>query len=739
MDFSLSKMKLNKSITTLIIFTIFLTILSIFSFKLVGMPIIICLIFSLILFIYEKNKEVNYPSWLTLLLGALLGSIFFISIFGWKILNPTYVDWLFTNVDSAQTYIGWHFFQHESWHFPPGQIDNLGYPIKTTIMFTNALPLFGMFFKIFKDLLPHDFQYIGIWILTCYILQGSIGALLIKKITPKISLQLISSIFFIVSPVMLFRGYFHQTLMGQWVLLFAILLIFERKTFPFWRWLFVIAASIYIIPYLLFCVGPFMVAHLFMLYRNSESSVSLKKAVGYLAGIMIATLFLLWIVGFFLISDGGVTEAYGLFSMNLNSLINPWYWSSDLLLNRPWSSPGQYEGFAYLGAGLILLSLIGIYIVIAKKRTFNKIIHWYPFIIVCIGLTILALTNTVTFDDKILLHINIGEWLQHKLGIFRSSGRLFWIVYYVIIFLILYVIIKKNRLSIAFALLIGASFIQYYDLHKKFNEINQIYSQDIVYQTPLQSDFWDYAKEKYNKLLFVPFFGDYWVPFSYYAASNKMAISIGYFSRADNVALGEYAGKIIDDVNNDRLDPDAVYIVSNEFLPHIMHINFKNATLMKVDGFNVLLPNKDDTSKKRFSNVESITRDKPNNLFPSFYIWDRDKNANVINGKQLSNNKVMNNFEISTTTINVTKGQRYTIEVQVSSENSSGIGAYIDINDISSDGTKVYKVGSEVVVNGVAKLSYVVPDNVSKIQVGLILPPQTKGKYIFSNPVIYQN
>ncbi|HTA75907.1 MAG TPA: DUF6311 domain-containing protein, partial [bacterium] len=88
--------------------------------------------------------------------GFFMGMVFFTSVFGFKILNPTYADWLFTG-DSAQHYLGWEFFRNESWKNPLGLISSYGIPDGSSVVYTDSIPLLAIFFKIFKSILPQPF------------------------------------------------------------------------------------------------------------------------------------------------------------------------------------------------------------------------------------------------------------------------------------------------------------------------------------------------------------------------------------------------------------------------------------------------------------------------------------------------------------------------------------------------------------------------------------------------------
>ena len=47
----------------------------------------------------------------TVIFSAVLGAILFIAIYGVRILDPTYDEWLFAGGDLTQHYIGWLYFR----------------------------------------------------------------------------------------------------------------------------------------------------------------------------------------------------------------------------------------------------------------------------------------------------------------------------------------------------------------------------------------------------------------------------------------------------------------------------------------------------------------------------------------------------------------------------------------------------------------------------------------------------
>jgi hypothetical protein len=110
-------------------------------------------------------------------IGALVGILFFVAVFGVRILDPSYLGWQLT-LDPGQHYLGWEMFRHEAWHFPLGRIAGYGTPDGSSVVYTDSIPLLAIPLKSIQWLLPKNFQYFGLWMLICYALQGVFGWLL---------------------------------------------------------------------------------------------------------------------------------------------------------------------------------------------------------------------------------------------------------------------------------------------------------------------------------------------------------------------------------------------------------------------------------------------------------------------------------------------------------------------------------------------------------------------------------
>src|SRR5512133_1431683 len=116
--------------------------------------------------------------------GLLLGLVAFFLLFDARQVDPTYLDWQLGG-DAAQHHIGWEFFRYEPWRFPLGKISGFGTPDGTSIVYTDSIPVVALVLKAARSLLPDRFQYVGIWLLACYALQGFFGWLLASLVAQR--------------------------------------------------------------------------------------------------------------------------------------------------------------------------------------------------------------------------------------------------------------------------------------------------------------------------------------------------------------------------------------------------------------------------------------------------------------------------------------------------------------------------------------------------------------------------
>ncbi|WP_079913855.1 DUF6311 domain-containing protein [Paenibacillus sp. 32352] len=587
-------MKINKNgiligmVFSVIIFGLLL------KYQLLSLSVVCALIFAF--FVLEKQQKQSIQPNKTILgvwISGILGLLFAVTILGTKILNPKYIDWLIAKGgDSSQHFLGWYFFEKENWHLPFGVIESLNTPVGTTITYMDSIPLLGFLFKLINFILPEPFQYLGWWILLCFILQGVFGYLLISRITPSLSLQIIGSMFFILSPIMLIRTGGHEALAGHWIIL-AALYVALHEIFKQRLWLLLLTISLLVHPYLFFMVYLIYVVKLFLLLVCKV--YTWRMGFIYFVGSMAVVLIILWSIGYFYIGSIGALGELGYYSMNINSIVNPQGWSNGFIANRPNATNGQYEGFNYLGLGVLGLVLLSIVILLKNIVIIKAWKRFIPVFVICIVCTIFAISNVATFDQFTLFSIHLPGIIAKVFSIIRVSGRFFWPVYYCIIFFSLFIVIKKVKFNYLPLLLIVALVIQFIDLSGKYTEYHQSFTKEIRWESLLKSEVWSEIGQQYKHVVFIPAEGKYdnsYLSFAMFAAKNHMSINIAYVAR-DNIEKREsYKKNLLYEFNSGKWDKQTVYIVnesqSNTVVNHIM--TQKDDIYFKLDGYNVLLP-----------------------------------------------------------------------------------------------------------------------------------------------------
>lgn len=154
--------------------------------------------------------------------------------------------------------------------------------------------------------------------------------------------------------------------------------------------------------------------------------------------------------------------------MNLTAPFNPAVEGYSALLPALPVGPGQYEGFQYFGVGLLALLALGVVLscFTAKRpeapRVESVSLVWLA--PVCVGLTLLALSTTIRWSDVTLFHLALDDrFADRQLGIIRASGRFFWPVGYVVLFLALRTVLRRRQ-GVALAALAGVFALQAFDL-----------------------------------------------------------------------------------------------------------------------------------------------------------------------------------------------------------------------------------------------------------------------------------
>lgn len=567
------------------------------------------------------------------LIGGLLGTVFFVAIFGLKIVYPTNIAWIMyhkANIDLIQHFLGWHYFRYEAWTFPIGNINAFGAPVGTSVAHTDALPILAIPFKLIRNILPENFQYMGMWVLFCYFLQGALGALLVNLFTDDVLLIFLGAIFFVISPIM--RMPDQCALSAHWAILYAIWLNFTKVTKKNHHWLSLLLALALIHPYLyVMCFGLYFADSVTRILQKTSPN---KQFLKELFIILSCSAILFWLVGYFQLGfeDLG-SPLFGSTSMNLNALFNPSFMNGNysIFLNQlKLASFIQFEGFSYLGLGVISLLVSGFLITIPKiaQTKSRELKKYLPIAIVMVLFFIFALSNKVTLNDHILFEFPIPALLKSLCNIFRASGRFIWPVYYLIICFAIWIVVGSKKLKYGYKifLILCAVFVQFMDFSGMFRSLQSNFKAERVWSTALKSAKWEYFANKYNKIMYIPNYKSatfnlytYFTPpddyedFTFFAAKHNMSVSSGYFARTDYMEMQKSSNNIMRSFMQGNLDLNAIFIIRNNKILDIIIKNnaYKNICVMKIDKYYVAIKNDSYVSECLTRNELSLISSTP--------------------------------------------------------------------------------------------------------------------------------
>ncbi len=534
----------------------------------------------------------------TFWLGCLIGGILFIMIYGIRVLDVTYDAWLLDSTrtedlwDLTQHYLGWISYRNTPWQFPLGLTEGI-FSSPVSVIYTDSIPLFAFIFKLLSPILPETFQYFGIFELLCHMLMGGFSALLTRAFTDNLFLNSISAAFFVLSPVMLKRTFYHTALSAHFLIPAAFCLWIyytrlretksNRQILCYWTILSVISLLInaYFTPMVL---GIYLC---FLLQKNIVRS-EWKRLPADLLVPLAFTGFFGWIMGLFYGNVSASSERLTDLSHNLNGWFNPGNYLLEIKdINFIFSpqnyssflpalsdmTPWQQEGFSYLGLGMILLlavlAVLAILFCITLVRSILRqkshrpiqpiqrvTVSWIISVSLCLLVFLfLALSPRATLGDHVIYEIDYPDVIYRLLSVFRSTGRLIWPVYYGVMALILIGLIRLLSGKAAghrflVVLFSGALLLQTVDLMPALEFKHEAYTTEYDDpQLPFVSPAWEILGENSTRIMFcnptswyIQCNPEFPCPFWEYALSYDLSLNVTYMSR-DMTSLADQETK----------------------------------------------------------------------------------------------------------------------------------------------------------------------------------------------------
>ncbi|SEJ87094.1 DUF6311 domain-containing protein [Pseudomonas sp. NFACC07-1] len=525
------------------------------------------------------------------LLPILLGALAFLLVIGPRVLDPTNIAWLGEG-DTTTHYLGWAFFRSSPWTFPLGMNPSYGLELGNGIIFSDSNPLLAFLFKPFSGWLPETFQYFGLWLLTCFILQAWFAWKLLGLLTPSLWIRLLGAGLFVFSPPMFLRMGGHLSLSGHFLILAALYLALrpglqKRRL----AWGVLLAATALVHAYLLAMVALIWLADL--ANQAIKGRLSRRDALIELSGLFLLVAFCCWQAGYFSVGGGTVSGGYGLYRLNVLSLVDPSGWSY-IVRDLP-EGPGDYEGFNYLGLGVLILAICAAAALLqGNTGLVSAVRHRGLLLWALFGLTLFSLTNTLGIGV-----LDVHYWLPGSLeklaNVFRASGRMFWPVFYAIVFAVIFLVIRGNKPRAAACLLAIALLVQVLDTRAGWAGLRQSRMMPAAssWSTSMNDPFWASAASHYSKVrtLLPQNQPDNWLLTSQYALKHGLETDGVYLGRMGTREIEQAQRRAAQMLASGEYAADSLYILDpGAALQAAKTVNRQTDLLTRIDGLVVLAP-----------------------------------------------------------------------------------------------------------------------------------------------------
>lgn len=324
---------------------------------------------------------------------------------------------------------GYTYFQRDSWHLPLFHVSKLGAPTGTNITFTDGVPWVSLVGRLVFQASGAPVNLLGLWTAFCFVASAmSLTGLVAALGQRNIASAAMATVTGFCMPALLAR-WGHMSLMAQFEIPLALTFYLKNNGSGKSRHLFLQAAALmwlalWTFPYLFIMVGAIVVVTIAQ--AASNRSLRLYHAALLLMGLALIAGILVAISGHLEAHGGFGAEGLGIFSMNLISPFVPQRSGvfpalRDVMAD---ATGGQYEGFSYLGIGVLMLLLMTLPWLVGKLREGLQDHGWMIGLSVCF--TLFALSNIVYLNGLRVVAIPLPTPILHAAAMFRSTGRFFW-------------------------------------------------------------------------------------------------------------------------------------------------------------------------------------------------------------------------------------------------------------------------------------------------------------------------
>lgn len=589
----------------------------------------------------ERNQALSF--------SLVIGTAVFIYVTGGAIINPTNRDWLMFG-DAAQHYLGWEFFRHTPLlQWPIGANYPLGMELSSSIVFTDSIPIAAYIAKLFNPILPETFQYLGIWIWLCFVLQAFFAQRFLKFFLSNKAHIYLGACFVVLSPPLIYRlvhaGYGHIALASHWLIL-ASFCLYLRPGRNDLRWALLIALCWLIQAYFAPMVAAIWLASLVKRLFMDGERLSLLNSTGIVA---ITSFIVMWASGYFMIGSNFNPEGWNyVFRWQPLSLVDSGTegstgWSH--LLGDRAQLDGDTEAFSFLGTGVLFLmaisltraalqnrktkvlvaictlgSLTLLFVSIARSMPLSRVLsmsallvvvvffsatllnlsrlsnssHTYvPLIIAACILAVYSMTNRVGFAQQTFFEYPLFPPLRQFTETFRTHGRSIWPLYYLAIFAAVVVFAKTSSKKYTGLLLLALFCFQVIDSSSAVGLARHRFDSP-QWVSPMKDPRWELFAKKYKYVVVVPPLNDdqeeRWIVIDDFANRYRLGTNSGSFSRFDLAVYTKSNQDRVAELISGKPNKDTLYMVDDLSVWETINQGELVESSLIIDNFRVVAP-----------------------------------------------------------------------------------------------------------------------------------------------------
>jgi hypothetical protein len=375
-------------------------------------------------------------------------------------------------MDMAQVLVGYLYFVQSPWHLPLFYVSALGTPTGVNVIFTDSVPIVALVGKLIRSLTGTTINLYGAYLFLCFSLPGVMMTLVLIAAKIRYALAAILAAIFANTMPALLERWGHIALLAQFLLIGGLALYLFSLKARRWRGLaaawIAYLSFVYLSDIFLFAmVGTIWLCVIIQRRLNRLATTRAALGTGALTVTLVTAIIALG--GQFGAGGGLPFETYGYHSMNLLSPIVPQ--KSGLLPALGGiidATGGQYEGFNYLGLGLLLASLLVLPLEVGWLR--RNLRRHISLLVAFAAFMAFAISHRAFAGHWLLFELPMPQYVNRVLGIFRGSGRFFWPLAYAQQAMIITLGFRSAKLWIAMCL-VGAAIVQLFDVQALREEI----------------------------------------------------------------------------------------------------------------------------------------------------------------------------------------------------------------------------------------------------------------------------